>query len=110
MIEEKYQKHAKMLAKIELIASLHDARFISVRETRTGLYSMPPDFNFANGQLAASTMLQMQLEPSIVQWGAYCESSYPAGVWESGEGWISVEAQGRVKFLDPQGDCARCWH
>jgi hypothetical protein len=69
---------AKMLAKIELIESLHDDRFISVRETRTGLYSMPPDFNFAKGQLAASTMLQMQLEPSIVHVVAYCESSYAA--------------------------------
>jgi hypothetical protein len=69
---------AKMLAKIELIESLHDDRFISVRETRTGLYSMPPDFNFAKGQLAASTMLQMQLEPSIMHVVAYCESSYAA--------------------------------
>ncbi len=69
---------SKMLAKIELIESLHDETFATVRQTRTGLYSMPPVFNSGKGQLASSTMLQMQIDPSIVHVVAYCESSYAA--------------------------------
>lgn len=69
---------AKMLAKVEMIESLHDDSFTSFRETRSGLYSMPADFNKGKGQLASSTMLQMQLNPSIVHVVAYCESSYAA--------------------------------
>jgi len=69
---------AKMLAKVEMIESLHADNFTSFRETRSGLYSMPADFNQGKGQLASSTMLQMQLNPSIVHVVAYCESSYAA--------------------------------
>lgn len=69
---------AKMLAKAELIESLHDENFTSIRETRSGLYSMPTDFDKGKGQLASSTMLQMQMQPSIVHIVAYCESSYAA--------------------------------
>jgi hypothetical protein len=39
---------------------------------------MPPDFNKGKGQLASSTFLQMQLNPSIIHVVAYCESSYAA--------------------------------
>ncbi len=79
---------AKMLAKIELIESLHDDDFSSIRESRTGLFSMPANFNKGKGQLGSSTMLQMQIEPSIVHVVAYCESSYaakPADIIESSE-------------------------
>ena len=69
---------AKMLAKIELIESLHDDDFYSIRETRTGLFSMPANFNKGKGQLGSSTLLQMQIDPSIVHVVAYCESSYAA--------------------------------
>jgi len=69
---------AKMLAKVEMIESLHDSSFKSLRQTRCGLYSMPPDFNKGKGQLASSTFLQMQLNPSIIHVVAYCESSYAA--------------------------------
>lgn len=69
---------AKMLAKIELIESLHDKNFYSIRQTRSGLYSMPTDFSKGKGQLASSTLLQMQLNPDIVHVVAYCESSYAA--------------------------------
>jgi len=69
---------AKMLAKIELIESLHDDDFYSIRESRTGLFSMPANFNKGKGQLGSSTLLQMQVEPSIVHVVAYCESSYAA--------------------------------
>ncbi len=69
---------AKMLAKIELIEGLQDVSFKTLRQVRTGLYSMPKDFNQAKGQLASSTLLQMQLNPDIVHVVAYCESSYAA--------------------------------
>lgn len=69
---------AKMLAKIHLIESLHDDKFISWRETRTGLYSMSGDFNKNKGQLTSSTLLQMQIKPAIIHVVAYCESEYAA--------------------------------
>lgn len=69
---------AKMLAKVKLIEDLHDDSFKSIRETRTGLYSLPSDFDEGKGQLASSTMLQMQLGPQIVHVVAYCEPSYAA--------------------------------
>jgi len=69
---------AKMFAKIELIEALHDKNFYSIRQTRSGLYSMPADFARGKGQLASSTLLQMQLNPGIVHVVAYCESSYAA--------------------------------
>ncbi len=69
---------AKMLAKIELIESLHDDGFYSIREARTGLFSMPANLNKGKGQLGSSTLLQMQIEPSIVHVVAYCESVYAA--------------------------------
>jgi hypothetical protein len=69
---------AKMLAKIELIESLHDDNFYSIREARTGLFSMPANLNKGKGQLGSSTLLQMQIDPSIVHVVAYCESSHAA--------------------------------
>jgi len=69
---------AKILAKINLIESLHDDNFSSLRETRSGLYSMSGDFNKNKGQLASSTFLQMQVKPSIIHVVAYCESEYAA--------------------------------
>ena len=39
---------------------------------------MSGDFNKNKGQLASSTLLQMQLNPSIVHVVAYCESEYAA--------------------------------
>ncbi len=69
---------AKMLAKIEMIESLHDDDFISIRETRAGLFSYPADFDGGKGQLASSTFLQMQLEPQIVHIVGYCEADHAA--------------------------------
>ena len=69
---------AKMLAKIELIESLHDESFNSLRETRAGLFSYPPDFDESKGQLASSTMLQMQLKPDILHVVGYCEADHAA--------------------------------
>ncbi len=69
---------AKMLAKVELIESLHDNNFTTLRQTRSGLYSYPTDFDQGKGQLASSTMLQMQLDPQIMHIVAYCEASHAA--------------------------------
>ncbi len=69
---------AKMLAKQQLIESLHNGNFVSLRQTRTGLYSLPADFDEGKGQLASSTLLQMQLNPDIVHVVAYCESDHAA--------------------------------
>jgi len=69
---------AKMLAKIELIESLHDRTFESIRETRAGLFSYPLDFDESKGQLASSTMLQMQIDPKIVHIVGYCEADHAA--------------------------------
>jgi len=69
---------AKMLAKIELIESLHDDDFTSIRETRAGLFSYPADFDRGKGQLASSTLLQMQLDPQIVHIVGYCEADHAA--------------------------------
>lgn len=69
---------AKMLAKIEMIETLHDDNFKSIRQTRTGLYSMSGTFNENKGQLAASTLVQMQLDPEIVHVVAFCESEHAA--------------------------------
>ncbi|MBN2072660.1 MAG: methionine synthase [Actinobacteria bacterium] len=69
---------AKMLAKVEMVETLHDENFTSLRQTRTGLYSFPTDFNKGMGQLASSTLLQMQLDPGIVHVVAFCESDHAA--------------------------------
>ncbi|MDD3628608.1 MAG: cobalamin B12-binding domain-containing protein [Actinomycetota bacterium] len=69
---------AKMLAKIELIESLHDENFTTLRQTRSGLYSYSTDFDKSRGQLASSTMLQMQVSPDIVHVVAYCEADHAA--------------------------------
>lgn len=77
---------AKMLAKIELIESLHDDDFTSIRETRSGLFSYPADLDEGKGQLASSTLLQMQLDPQIVHIVGYCEADHaarPADIIES---------------------------
>ena len=73
---------AKMLAKIELIEGLHDDRFTSLREVRTGLRSMPIDISGAKGHLAASIGLGMMLAPHIVHVVAFCEALRAAGADE----------------------------
>lgn len=69
---------AKMLAKIELIESLHDKAFISLRQVRAGLLHLSPKQNRAKGQLAASTVLAMQLKPHIIHVVGFCEGDHAA--------------------------------
>jgi methylmalonyl-CoA mutase cobalamin-binding subunit len=70
---------AKMLAKIELIESLHDETFTSLREVRVaGLLSYPVDPHRAKGQLAASVYVAMALHPDIVHAVSYSEATHAA--------------------------------
>ncbi len=69
---------AKMLAKVDLVESLQNRNFMTLRQTRSGLYSYPADFDEGKGQLASSTLLQMQLNPDILHVVAYCEADHAA--------------------------------
>jgi len=71
---------AKMLAKVEMIESLCDDTFEVVHQTRAGLLCFSPDPNIAKGQLAASTVLQLQLKPQIVHVVGFCEGHHAATV------------------------------
>ncbi|MHB1189406.1 MAG: cobalamin B12-binding domain-containing protein [Armatimonadota bacterium] len=69
---------AKMLAMMELIESLHDEGFQSMRQVRAGLLHLSPNPNVAKGQLAASTALAMQMEPHIIHVVGFCEGDHAA--------------------------------
>ncbi len=69
---------AKMLAKTELIESLHDHNFTSLRQTRAGLLSFAADMDIAKGQLAASTVVQLAIEPAIIHVVGYSEGDHAA--------------------------------
>ena len=73
---------AKMLAKIELIESLHDDDFASLRQTRAGLLSFAADMDVAKGQLAASTVVQLAIEPVIIHVVGYSEGDHAAAASE----------------------------
>jgi hypothetical protein len=66
----------KMLAKLDLVESLHDGHFRVWRETRGGLTSYPPDPSVARGHLAATVCLQMQLKPHIVHIVGHTEAHH----------------------------------
>jgi len=69
---------AKMFAKIELIESLHDHHFVSIRQVRPGLFSYPPDLDLGKGQLASSIYTGMMLKPHIVHVISFCEADHAA--------------------------------
>ncbi|MFX1512264.1 MAG: methionine synthase [Promethearchaeota archaeon] len=69
---------AKMLVKVELIESLHDNQFLSLRQVRTGLPSFPVNLDMATGQLASSIQTTMHLKPDIVHIVSYCEADHAA--------------------------------
>ncbi|NLM47121.1 MAG: methionine synthase [Firmicutes bacterium] len=69
---------AKMLAKKELITSLHDDNFQSYTQVRTGLASLDVNLNKAKGQLASSIHLALSLKPDIIHVVGYCEASHAA--------------------------------
>lgn len=67
---------AKMLAKVELVESLHDEYFTSYRMVRTGLASLSPHPDVAKGQLASSMTIAMMLHPHIVHVVGYSEADH----------------------------------
>jgi len=69
---------AKMLAKTELIESLHTETFTTYRQVRTGLLSFPEDPHLAKGQLASSIQMAMFVKPHIVHVVSYCEADHAA--------------------------------
>ncbi|MCL2164552.1 MAG: cobalamin B12-binding domain-containing protein [Oscillospiraceae bacterium] len=69
---------AKVLAQIEITESLHDGGFTSFRQTRAGLPFLSGDLSVAKGQLAASTMLQMAVNPDIIHVVGYSEAEHAA--------------------------------
>lgn len=69
---------AKVLAQIEITESLQDDTFNCYRETRTGLPFLSGDLLVAKGQLAASTMLQMSVNPDIIHVVGYSEAEHAA--------------------------------
>lgn len=69
---------AKMLAKIALIESLHDASFHTWRQVRAGLLHLSPRESVAKGQLAASTALSLQIRPHIIHVVGFCEGDHAA--------------------------------
>lgn len=73
-----YQDLAKMLAKLAIVDSLADDGFRIWREVRAGLASLSPKPNIAKGQLAASTLLALQVKPHIVHVVGFCEGDHAA--------------------------------
>jgi hypothetical protein len=69
---------AKMLAQMEMIESLHGDAFVSMRQVRAGLLHFSPDLHTAKGQLAASTVLALALEPHIIHVVGFCEGDHAA--------------------------------
>ena len=68
----------KMLAKVEMVESLHDDNFVSLRQVRAGLLSLSPDLEMAEGQLAASTVLALGVRPHIIHVVGFCEGDHAA--------------------------------
>jgi hypothetical protein len=55
-----------------------DNTFRLWREVRAGLSSLSPNANIAKGQLAASTMLALQVKPHIIHVVGFCEGDHAA--------------------------------
>ena len=69
---------ARILAMVEMVESLQDEEFVTLRETRAGLPLFHADVSIAKGQLAASTFMQMALKPHIIHVVGYCEADHAA--------------------------------
>jgi hypothetical protein len=97
---------AKMLARIELVESLHDSEFTTYRMVRTGLAFLSSDLNIAKGQLASSIQLMMAIKPHIVHVVGYCEGDHaatPSEIIESckiAEGVIKYSMKGMPNYVD----------
>lgn len=82
---------AKMLAKLELVEGLAGPKFRVWRECRTGLTSMPAGFDRAKGHLAASTIIQMAVQPDIVHIVGHSEYHHAATAQDVIEGCRVVQ-------------------
>lgn len=82
---------AKMLAKMDLLATLEGERFRVIRECRCGLASLSTRLDMAKGQLAASTMLSLALKPHIIHVVGFCEASHAATPAEIVESCVIVK-------------------
>ncbi|TFG19693.1 MAG: methionine synthase [Promethearchaeota archaeon] len=69
---------ARVQAMIEIVSPLIDENFAVFKETRTGLAYLASDPTVAKGQLAASTMLQLSVQPNIVHVVSFSEASHAA--------------------------------
>ena len=69
---------AKMLASLEMAATLAGSQFRIWRQTRTGLLSYPLDEEAARAHLAASVYVQMALKPHIVHIVGHTEAHHAA--------------------------------
>jgi hypothetical protein len=101
-----YQDSAKMLAKLEIVESLAGDGFRVWREVRTGLASLSPHPNIAKGQLAASTLLALQVKPHIVHVVGFCEGDHaatPDEIIESCEIVRGVIKRGLTGYPDMTG-------
>lgn len=104
---------AKALAQIELCESLADETFHVHRQTRAGLPFLSSDLDIAKGQLAASTYLQMSVNPDIIHVVGYSEAEHaatPDVVIESCRivrGVIRSVLQGGVSYQQDQTVLAR---
>jgi methylmalonyl-CoA mutase cobalamin-binding subunit len=67
---------AKMLAKNELIEELSDNSFTVFREVRAGLAHFSSIPSFAQGQLAASTVVSLALKPHILHVVGFSEGTH----------------------------------
>ncbi len=67
-----------MLAKMELIESLHTEEFTTYRQVRAGLLHFAPDLDVAKGQLAASTLVALAVKPHIIHVVGFTEGDHAA--------------------------------
>lgn len=100
---------ARVLAMVELVESLHDDTFTTYRQTRAGLPFLSADLDVAKGQLAATTFLQMTIQPHVIHVVGFCEAEHiasPEDVIESCKivrGVIKTTLEDRVDLAkDPR--------
>lgn len=97
----------KALAGLALISRLEDAGFKVYRQVRAGLASLAVKQGVAKGQLAASTVLGLALEPQIIHVVAYCEADHiatPVEIIESCELVHGVLKNYLIGAPDPTAD------
>jgi hypothetical protein len=69
---------AKIRAQVEMVESLHGADFFSLRQVRAGLLHLSPHSSVAKGQLAASTVIALSINPHIIHVVGYSEGDHAA--------------------------------